>query len=210
MARVKAKDYEDLSDTNIRKVIAALNASPAITKKEACEILKISYNTSRLNNIIEEFVARQENIKRLKDKKKGRPATNDEISYIITEYMNGAPVYAISDRLYRSTNFIKAIVEQVGIPQREPGFSPLKPQLLPENCIAEDFEKGEIAWCAQHRAKCRIEKRLDDNYYIPKYGVPCYTVYVLGDSNGFFSSNLAYDLGKLSHLEGYGINLNDL
>lgn len=210
MARVKAKDYEDLSDSNIRKVIAALNTSPAITKKEACEMLKISYNTSRLNNIIEEFIARQENIKRLKDKKKGRPATNDEISYVITEYMNGTPVYAISDRLYRSTNFIKAIVEQVGIPQREPGFSPLRPQLLPENCIAEDFEKGEIAWCAQYRSKCKIEKRLDDNYYITKYGVPCYTVYVLGDSNGFYSTSLAYDLGKLSHLEGYGINLNDI
>jgi len=208
MARIKAKDYEDLSDTNIRKVIAALNASPAISKKEACELLKISYNTTRLANIIEEFTERQENIKRLKDKKRGRPATNDEINYIISEYMNGAPIYSISDRLYRSTNFIKAIVEQVGIPQREPGFSPLKPQLLPESCIAEDFEKGEIAWCAQYRAKCKIEKRLDDNYYIPKYGAPCYSVYILGE--GFFSSSLAYDLGKLSHLEGYGINLNDI
>lgn len=210
MARVKAKDYEDLSDANIRKVIAALNASPSISKKEACEMLKISYNTTRLNNIIEQFIDRQETIKRLKDKKRGRPATKDEIEYIITEYMNGAPIYQISDRLYRSTNFIHAIVEQVGIPQREPGFSPLKPQLLPEACISEDFAKDEIAWSATYRSKCKIIRRLEDEKYIPKYGVPCYNIYVFSETDSFFAASLSYDLGKLTHLEGYGINVNDL
>lgn len=208
MARVKAKDYEDLSDTNIRKVLAGLNGSPPISKKDACEILKISYNTSRLTNILQDYLARKENIKRNRDKKKGRPATRDEIQFIVEEYMNGEPIGNISDRIYRSTNFIKAIVEQIGIPQRETGFSPLKPQFLPDTCVSEDFVKDEIAWSAQYRSKCKIVKREDDQKYIPKYGAPCYTVYVLGEGNGFFASTLSYDLGKLSHLEAYGINLN--
>jgi hypothetical protein len=218
MARVKAKDYEDLSDANIRKVIAALNASPPISKKEACEMLKISYNTNRLSKIIEEFNSTQENKKRLRNKKKGLPATNDEIQYIIKEYINGSPLYKISEDLYRSTNFIKAIVDHVGIPVRESGFSRLRAQLLPENCFAVDFEEGEIAWSAQERAKCKIVKRLEDEKYISKYGVPCYTIMVFEHSedsyfssgHGFFASALAYDLGKLTHLEQYGINLNDL
>lgn len=216
MAKVKAKDYEDLSNANIRKVIAALNASPAISKKEACEVLKISYNTSRLSKIIEEFTSRQEDIKRLKDKKKGLPATPDEMKYIITEYISGTPIYKISEMMYRSSNFIKTIVDQVGIPEREANVSALKPQLIPESCIATEFEIDEIAWSAAHRAKCRIIKRLADDYYVPKYGVPCYNIYVLEESKeshsegGFFSSHLAYDLGKLSHLEAYGIKVNDL
>jgi hypothetical protein len=89
---------------------------------------------------------------------------------------------------------------------------------LPENCFAVDFEEGEIAWSAQERAKCKIVKRLEDEKYIPKYGVPCYTIMVFehsedsyfSSSHGFFASALAYDLGKLTHLEQYGINLNDL
>jgi hypothetical protein len=217
MARVKAKDYEDLSDASIRKVIAALNASPPISKKEACEMLKISYNTSRLSKIIEEFTITQENKKRLRNKKKGLPATNDEIQYIVKEYINGSPLYRISEDLHRSTNFIKAVVDNIGIPERETGFSRLRPQLLPENCCAIDFEEGEIAWCAAERTKCKIVKRLEDEKYIPKYGVPCYTILVIEPSedsyynnSGHFSAALAYDLGKLTHLEQYGINLNDL
>ena len=218
MARVKAKDYEDLSDTNIRKVIAALNASPPISKKEACEALKISYNTSRLSKIIEEFTATQENKKRLRDKKRGLPATKDEIQYIIKDYINGVPLYKISEDLYRPTNFIKAVVDKIGVPEREPSFSRLQAQLLPDNCQAIDFEEGEIAWSATERAKCKILKRLEDDKYIPKYGVPCYNIFVFeqsddsyySNSKGFYAAALAYDLGKLTHLEQYGINLNDL
>lgn len=217
MAKVKVKDYEDLSKANIRKVIAALNASPPISKKEACELLKISYNTSRLSKIIEEFNITQANTKRLRDKNKGKPVTEGELQYIISEYIAGTPIYKISETIYRSSNFIKALVERIGVPERDTAFSPLVPQVLPEQCLAEDFEVGEIVWSAQYRTKCKIVKRLEDDKYIAKYGVPCYNIFVLtnGDdimrnTGGFFSSHLAYDLGKLSHLEAYGIKLNDL
>ena len=51
---IKKRDYEKLDDANIERVIAALNDPSPITKKSACEMLNISYNTTRLNNIIAE------------------------------------------------------------------------------------------------------------------------------------------------------------
>ena len=55
---VRAKSYEDLSDVNIKRVLAALE--DGATKKVACEMLRISYNTTRLNNILTEFQEEQE------------------------------------------------------------------------------------------------------------------------------------------------------
>ena len=51
---IRAKKGENLSRDNIAKVHELLSAENPITKKEACSILNISYNTTRLANIIQE------------------------------------------------------------------------------------------------------------------------------------------------------------
>ena len=51
---VKAKAHEKLDGANVQKVINLLGTDEPITKKEACEILNIRYNTTRLQRIIEE------------------------------------------------------------------------------------------------------------------------------------------------------------
>ena len=56
---VKKRSHEKLTDSNIQHVIWLLNAKSPITKKEACSILNISYNTTRLKTIIEEFVEKK-------------------------------------------------------------------------------------------------------------------------------------------------------
>ena len=53
MAKIKKKEGENLTETNIEKVIGLLEQEKPITKKQACEILNISYNTTRLTKIIE-------------------------------------------------------------------------------------------------------------------------------------------------------------
>ena len=53
--RVKKKDYENLTATNIEKVISHLRADSPISKKEACAMLNIAYNTTRLQNIIDDY-----------------------------------------------------------------------------------------------------------------------------------------------------------
>ena len=108
MRRIKKKDHENITDATIKKVIQLLNSSPAITKKQACEILNISYNTSRLNNIIESFVEQQELVKRMKAKKRGRPAENGEIRSMIESYLEGASYADISKSAYRSVAFVKS------------------------------------------------------------------------------------------------------
>ena len=51
--RVKKKSHEKLTDTNVQHVVDLLKGEDPITKKEACSILNISYNTTRLTNIID-------------------------------------------------------------------------------------------------------------------------------------------------------------
>ncbi len=52
MAGIRKKKEEQLSETNINKVIDLLSADKPITKKEACGILNIAYNTTRLSKNI--------------------------------------------------------------------------------------------------------------------------------------------------------------
>jgi hypothetical protein len=212
MRRVKKKDPEFLSDNNIRKVISLLGGSPAITKKQACEILNISYNTARLNKIIESFREDQELIKRMKAKKRGKPACKDEIKFIVEAYMEGASLTDIAKSNYRSTSFIKSIIEKVGVPTRPTGDDKYNVEYLPDECVADDFEVGEMVWSAKYHAACKILKKLPNEKYYSKYGCACYDMYVFEETEGFtkggfYASAPAYELGKLSHLKEYGVNV---
>ena len=74
---VRKRAHENLSDANIRRVISALEEGS--TKKSACEMLNISYNTTRLNRIIEEFEEQENYVAIRKLQTKGKPASPDEI-----------------------------------------------------------------------------------------------------------------------------------
>ena len=184
MGPIKKKDHEKLTDSNISKVIGLLGASPPITKKEACEILNISYNTTRLNKIIESFKEDQELIKRMKAKKRGRPADNSEIKYIIEAYMEGVALSDIAKSNYRSVAFIKSIIERVGVPTRPTGDDKYKVEYLPDECVSDDFIPNEIVWSAKYHAACRIIKKLPDEKYRDKYNCSCYDIYVFEETEG--------------------------
>lgn len=228
MAR-RVKDHEKLDESSIRKVIGLLNASPPISKKEACSILNIAYNTTRLAKILEDFTERQALIKRRKDAKRGKAADKDEIREVISDYLSGEGITNIAKRQYRSTAFIENLIEQIGLPEIRYKKDRRGASLLPEQCIAESFEKGEIAWSATEDVPVQIIAELSIDYqaekegfkdtnYEKKYGCKCYSVYVATKSEesdnpfayvgGHYSYMLAYDLGKLQHLQEYGIDLN--
>ncbi len=59
---VKAKSHEKLDSTNVQKVIDLLGGDEPITKKEACEILNIRYNTTRLQRIIGEYTSHENSV----------------------------------------------------------------------------------------------------------------------------------------------------
>ena len=80
---VRAKSHEKLDDTNLQRVWEALNSDSPITKKEACEMLNITYNTTRLNRILEEHRDTMEYRARRKSQLKGTKATDAEVKQVI-------------------------------------------------------------------------------------------------------------------------------
>ena len=125
-------------------------------------------------------------------------------------------------------------MEKIGVPQRPTKVEGRKQEYyLPEQCVSEDFEEGEVVWSATHHAPAVVDKKLTKEHqeskaglqtvnYIDKYGSHCYSIYVrqkpsgdadlwnIPDIGGFYAFALAYDLGKLKHLEEYGVDLTKL
>jgi len=226
--RLKKKDHENLSDTNIRKVIELLNGQAPISKKEACSILNIAYNTTRLQRIIDDFEETQAYRSKRKLQNKGKAATKDEVADAVTRFLSGEPISEIASGLYRSSGFVKAIIERVGVPQKQEGVY----DYLPEECVAEDFAIGEIVWSARYHGPAIIRAELSVDYqaerpgyrdvnYEKKYGTKAYNIWVIekidddyserwttSTGGGFAATQLAYDLGKLSHLKEHGVDLS--
>ena len=228
---IRARSHEDLSPANIKRVIAALEEGA--TKKVACEMLRISYNTTRLNYILEEFHAEQTRIASRKARNKGKPAAEHEIKQAITDYIEGDSITDIAKTLYRSAAFVKGIIDRVGVPRRPVGEEKASEVLLPDVCIKEEFQEGEIAWNSQYHMPCVIGREWTLEYqdsmpgiktlnYEKKYGAKMYAVYnynlhsydesikTLGwwtgrKKLGFNSHTLAYRLGSLEHLKEYGV-----
>lgn len=215
--RVKAKDHEKLSDSNVAHVIGLLEAGKPITKKEACEILNIAYNTTRLNNIIEGYKSRKAYEQKQKDKNRGKPATEDEIQTVVKMYLKGNNISDIAKDLFRSTSFVKGILDRVGVPQKAIGEEKFQTAILPDECVKEEFAEKEIAWSAKYHSPCQVLGKVGN---IEKYGCDVYKIFIMepleedipGFPNinigGFFAYSPAYDLGSLSHLEKYRIRFD--
>ena len=212
MARVKKKEHEKLTQENIRHVIELLSREKPITKKEACQILNITYNTTRLNSIIQDFEDKLNFRAKRKAQLKGKPASKDEIKSAIQSYLRGESVSEISQGMYRSAGFIRAILDRVGVPTRPVAIEERKGcAFLPDQCVAEEFTKGERVWSAFYHAPAVVVKQYEDPMYEEKYAGKCYSIYVLEESEslnvgGYHGASIAYDLGKLTHLEQHGID----
>jgi len=218
--RVKQKDHENLTDVNITRVIELLESTPPITKKTACEILNISYNTTRLNNIIEGFKERKATQKRLRDANRGKPLTDDEKSSIIESHLKGETLIDISRSIYRPVALVRSVINNLGVPKRVSGEERRYPLFLPDSCVAEEFHPGQKAWSAVYHAPCEVLKEVPGKKYEEEYGCKCYQIYViepLDDAldtfpnikvGGFNAYSTAYNLGSLEHLLEYGIKLD--
>ena len=191
-------------------------------------MLNIAYNTARLQRILDDYQDKVEYRELRKKQNRGRGASNEEIREAVERYLSGDSISEIAAGLFRSASFIKGIIERVGIPNtsKESGVIP-----LPDSCIAESFSKGEVVWSAVYNKPARVDYEISVDYqaeregfidvnYEKKYGSKCYAIYVMEEvrddtekwanveTGGFAAYSLAYDLGKLSHLEKYGVDLS--
>ena len=219
---VRAKKTEKLDEITIARVQEALTGSSPITKKEACEMLNISYNTTRLNKILAEHDETMQYRAVRKSQLKGTKATNSEIKQVIEWYLNEHPISEIAKAMYRSSTFVKNIISRAGVPEKRPATekgSGAKIGYLPDECVAESFEIGEKVWYARQDLPAIIKKVMPNTKqtnYIEKYGAECYHIYVIQETEfessyfgflehaGYNAHAIAYDLGSLKHLQKYG------
>jgi hypothetical protein len=116
MARAPATNKEEIPEAKIRQVIWMLKAGK--TKKVCCEHLGIAYNTTRLNKIIEDFKAKEQRAKELKEKAKTMEITPAIRKDIANSYSNGEAQSAIAARYYISPQRVKTILMEMNVPIR--------------------------------------------------------------------------------------------
>ena len=219
-----------MTAVNIEHVIKLLkptNSDKPITKKEACSILNISYNTSRLDKILEEYLEEKQYRDKRKAENRGKPPSKYETVTSIERFLEGAPISDISRALYRSPAFVNGIIERAGVPQKrskeeKKGYQ-YSYYMLPDECVKTSFRDGEIAWSAVHDRAVEVMKEDTRIDYEAKYGSKCYEIYVyeyvewtpdmyvsgwIGPRKmGERSFVLAYDLGSLEHLKEIGVTV---
>jgi hypothetical protein len=201
--RVKVKDSEKLDDNNVKYVTELLESDKPITKKEACGILRISYNTTRLGNIIAGYKERAATDSRLRAKNRGKSATDTEVVRAIEEYLNGDSISEIAKFMYRSSSFIKGIIRRFNVPVRSTSSSYFSPELLPDEVLSKDFKPGELVWSARYNNTATIDKLVQTQ---EEHG-NIYRIWVHG-KNRRFASQPWYELGKLEHLQNLGVKLH--
>lgn len=213
-SKVKTKEHENLSETNIKRVIELLEAEKPVSKKVACEILNISYNTTRLTKIIEEYKNGLEEQEKRRAANRGKPATPYETQIAIESYLSGDAIAEICKQLFRSASFVKDLIEQVGVPQKVTGEGI---GIIPEPCMSDTFESGQVVWHAKRNAMAIVvEQKLNvkdksNNYYqvyiIEPIDEPSpYFPHIQG-FGGYYDGAFAYDLGSLEHLKDYGVDV---
>ena len=108
-------------------------------------MLNIAYNTTRLQRIIDDYQDKVEYRALRKKQNRGRAASDAEIREAVERYLQGDSIAEIAAGLFRSASFVRSLIERVGVPStsKESGVA-----VLPDSCIAESFEPGEIVWSA--------------------------------------------------------------
>ncbi len=201
----KTVENENLTDANIAKVISLLNPTKdgekPITKKSACEILRISYNTARLDMLIRQYKEKVENDKLQRAKRRFTPATQAEKELIITSYLEGDSMADIAKRIYRSANFVSNILERYGCPRRGNGNPDYwHPELIPEKAMKLEFAIGEKVWSARYKSMARIE-----SVYEKQPGV--YRIWLESEATKQFAYQPYWELASLEHLKQQGITI---
>lgn len=199
MANKKTKNGENekLDFNNVERVIKLLEAKPPITKKAACEILNIAYNTARLDKILEKHREGVERDKKLRAQKRGTPATKEEVSYIAKSYLNGESVESISSSLHRPSTLVTQVLDTYGVPRRQRAHNYFKPLLIPEACVRTEFKTGERVYSARYDSLCVVEAELKHK------DEKCYRIWLLGDRWQQYACQPASELASLEHLKEY-------
>lgn len=160
----------EVSDEQFKAVIEYLG-QPKSTKKVACEMIGIAYNTKRLDTLIQEWKDTQERSARLRKEKRRQACSPEELVSMIEDYLDGTSYEDLSKRFYRSTTYIKHKLELSGALIRcNKTVSPLNPPLLPDECVLldEDFrcrERVDLEVTNQAEYDAILAGLIEDNHW---------------------------------------------
>lgn len=192
----KPKDSERLTKVYIEQAIDILNNKG--TKKKACEVLGIAYNTTRLDSIISKYLENKKRESERREEKRGTPPTKQEINYVVSTYLEGGTLESIANALYRPISFVSNILNKYSVPMRAQAYSYFNPRLLPEESIREKFSLGEKVYSARYDSLAQIEKEF-------KPGI--YRIYLLSEKWRQYAYQPYWELGSLEHLRKIGIDV---
>lgn len=206
MATRKPKDDELLDDAHLERVISLLEPKEEgvkpISKKDACQILNIAYNTTRLGKLIDDYKGRKDRETKRRAELRGKPLTPEEVSYIIGEYLEGISIEEISRSTYRSRDKISQALAEANVPVRPVSYDYFRPELIPDDATRERFKVGEIVWSAQYDSACQIQK--EDTH--PTWGF-IYRVWLLSEKWKQYAHVPACELASLEHLRKLGVRV---
>ena len=195
-------EIERLDDASMEKVIAALEQEKPITKKAACEMLAIAYNTTRLGTLIEKYKEAKARDSARRAKLRGTPATAEEITYVIQEYLEGSTIDALTKSTFRPANFIKHILEKYSVPIRATSHDYFKPELIPEGAMRDRFPIDEKVYSARYDSMAVIEAEQPH-----KSEEWVYRIWLLSERWLEYAYQPANELASLEHLRTLGVRV---
>jgi hypothetical protein len=200
-------EQERMTDPNLRRVIALLEPTEpdvkAITKKEACAILGMSYNTARLQQILDDYKQRVVREQKRRAELRGKPASSQDVQHVVTEYLTGNSVDGIAKSMYRSAQFVKTILEKYSVPIRKVPWDYFSPALIPDGATKNQFKLGEVAYSARYDSLAKVIK---EQYNETKNQYE-YRVWLLADKWQQYAYTEAHELASLEHLREAGIKV---
>ncbi len=191
---IRQKEGEDLSSSKLEEVIKKLNQDKPITKKDACAMLNIAYNTTRLNKIIEEYEENKAYHTKRKKELRSTPLSKEDISYIISSYLEDASLSELEQSTHRSIGVIKRTLEKYGVPLRDAKHTYHNPPFLPDNFIKEEYEENDIVYSARYSQAAKIGQLFSN-----KNDINIYRIWLCKDEQ--WALQPYYELGDLTNLQ---------
>jgi hypothetical protein len=188
-------------------VVASLDQEEPISKKEACALLNIAYNTKRLENIIESWKQEREVRKQMRASLRGKPTTKDEEKEIVSSYLRGDSVADIEKYTYRSKDVVEKVVHKYNVPKRTRGvYTYANPPMIPDDGITDDYNVGDLVFSARYNTPATVEAILKKD---SEHGT-IYKLWLHGDY-AKFAFQPYYELGDLREAQTtLGIKIEDI
>lgn len=200
-----ALEEERMTPTNLDTIIKMLESPPegekAWSKKDCCQYLGIAYNTTRLGTLIEKHKEKKAATQARRAALRGKPATPQEIQFIISSYLEGETVSGLAERSYRSAGFINQILEAHAVPLRAKAHDYFKPELIPEAAMQTRFKLEEVVYSARYDSVARIKSELFQR------GQWVYCVWLMSEKQQQFAYQEAAELASLEHLRKLGVQI---